>query len=219
MIRQLTAAALVLLAACHKSGNEVAARPSDSVRTPAPAETTLTTAPVDTTLPPMPDYPKPTTGKLAMRSVGDLELDGALPAHAGRCRQPSMIEVLAQDPVGGVLVLLAVPDTGPVTGTYPVSFATTGAPTPPASQVAVQRLDAKQAAASYQALAGTVEVTAFGKEISGRFKVTLRDINTEAQSQYAAVFRGVPIRDLDADWCARADKAGSAKPDSASTKK
>lgn len=218
MIRMLTATALVLLAACHKSGNEVAARPGTSAPSATVADSTSDTAAIDTTLPPMPDYPQAHDGKLAIHSVGDLELDGTLPAHAGRCRQPAMVEVLAQDPLNGVLILLAVADSGPVAGTYPITFAAEGTPTPPAAQVAIQRLDSHQGAASYQALAGSVEVTGFGKQMSGRLKITVRDLGTEAQSHYAAVFQGLTVQDLDAAWCARAIQADSAAIDSGARK-
>jgi hypothetical protein len=82
-------------------------------------------------------------------------------------------------------------------------------PTPPAAQLGVQ-VYTKTGSFAYQAVDGNVDVYAFGTAVSGRFAVTLRDINTNIRLQYAGTFREVPVLTIDAALCAPA--AAGAKP-------
>jgi len=228
--RLLPLLAIGLLAGCGgaKRATPVAGAGADTAHsdtsTGQPTGAHAGAALVDTTLPPMPDYPKAEHGELTVEAVGDLAEKIGWPARAGRCRQPAMLQVLAQDPTQGLLVLLELPDSGEVTGTYPVSFTQEGLPTAPAAQLALERLDPKAGPGTYQALDGTVELSQLDAEASGRFAVTLRNLSTDAQSQIAGTFQGLPVIELDSVRCARAlpkdtSKADSAKKPSATPKK
>ncbi len=221
MNRLLPLLAIGLLAGCGGAKHETAAKTAGADTSTAagpPIGAHAGAALVDTALPPMPAYPKAEHGELAVEAVGDLAEKMGWPARAGRCRRPPMLEVLAQDPTQGLLVLLELPDSGEVTGTYPVSFSQSGLPTAPAAQLALERLDPKGGPGTYQALDGTVELSQLDVVASGRFAVTLRNLRTEAQSQVAGTFQGLPIVELDSASCARAlpaekSKADTAKPD------
>ena len=221
MNRLLPLLAVGLLAGCggakQKTPAKVASADTAQADTSAgqPAGAHAGAALVDTALPPMPDYPKAEHGELRVEAVGDLGEKIGWPARAGRCRQPPMLQILAQDPTQGLLVLLELPDSGEVTGTYPVSFSQGGLPTAPAAQLALERLDPKAGPGTYQALDGSVELSQLDAEASGRFAVTLRNLSTDAQSQIAGSFQGLPVVELDSARCARALPTDSAKADSA----
>jgi hypothetical protein len=203
--------------ACHGAPKEPPAKSAPDSAGPMGAHAGA--ALVDTALPPMPDFPDAEQGELAIHAVGGLADATHWPARAGRCRTPPMLEVLAEAPTEGLLVLLQLPDSGAVTGTYPVTFSQGGLPTAPAAQLAYERLDAKSGPATFQALDGTVELTGFDAEATGRFAVTIRNLSTDVQSQLAGSFAGLPIVELEAKMCARALAKDTTKSDTAATAK
>ena len=167
------------------------------------------TGPAD--LPPMPPYPEAVRGRLAVQSAGPpgtQQIARDWVAKAGVCETPPMMQIKGEQPgAGGTLVLLAVPENK-ITS-YPVTLVAQGLPTPPAAQVGVQ-VYTKTGSFAYQAQEGSVDVYAFGKTVSGRFAVTLREINSNARLRYAGAFREVPVVQLDPAFCAPA--AAGAKP-------
>jgi hypothetical protein len=108
---------------------------------------------------------------------------------------------------GGTLVLLALPENKVTT--YPVTLVNEGLPTPPAAQVALQ-VFSRVTSTAYQAMDGAVEVYAWGKTVSGRFGITLREINRNDRIRFVGAFRDVPVTKLDSALCAPA--AAGAKP-------
>ena len=153
------------------------------------------------TLPPMPAFPEPRSGVLNATSTGPHSIDGAWQAQAGLCEDPGTIQVLAEVPGTGTLVLMQLAE-GDRIGTYPITIADSGMPTPPAAQVGVQLFrDAESFA--FQATDGEVEIYGYGVNVSGRFAVTLREIQSNTLVQYAGVFAGVPVEHLSAEYCER----------------
>lgn len=179
------------------------------------APSTTTASPADTTqprsaqgsadLPEMPRYPDAGRAHMAVISAGANPGDTISrdwQADAGWCASPPMLLVKSEMPgVGGTLVLLALPEDRITT--YPVTIVTEGLPEPPAAQVGVQvfRSSGPQA---YQATEGSVDLYAFGKTVSGRFAVTLREISRNTRIRYAGAFREVPLVQLAESLCAPA---------------
>jgi len=159
-------------------------------------------------LPPMPDHPAGRAGQLTARAVGAFELDRGWPARAGRCARPAMVLVLAEEPGSGASVLLQLPATDDLTGSYPVRLAdSTGMPVGPASQLGFQFFEASTAEA-YQAAEGEVEVRELtDRRVSGRFAVTVRHVVNNQTARVAGTFQQVDVEPLPPDWCARAAAA------------
>src|SRR4029079_11576456 len=160
---------------------------------------------------PMPHYPEATRGHMTVISAGppgQETISRDWPAEAGMCTTPPMLLIKSErEGIGGTLVLLALP-ANKVTS-YPVTTVNRGLPVPPAAQVGVQ-LFSQAGSQAFQATEGSAEVYSFGKTVSGRFAVTLREINRNERVQYAGAFREVPVTQLDPKLCAPA--AGGASP-------
>lgn len=183
-------------------------------RTPPPetaqqtAPDSLDEVPVEEEVPPMPDYPDNASGRLTIRAVGALELEHGWSARAGRCVRPALVLVLAEEPGSGASVLLHLPTSGELIGTYPVGLAdSTGIPAAPASQLGFQFFEANTADA-YQGSAGAVEVRELtDRRVSGRFQVTMRHVVSNRTAQVAGTFQHVDLEPLPPDWCDRAAAA------------
>jgi hypothetical protein len=210
MAKALVIGAALLTLACgeRRMSRENAA--ADSLAAVAKADS-LAAAIVDTTLPTMPQIPRGRRGYLAATAVGALDFTKEWKARAGRCAQPAMILVIAEEDSSGASVLLNLPPSGDLLGTYPVKLAdSTGVPAPPAAQLGFQFFQ-RTGASAYQAAAGNVELTALdARRASGRFEVTVRHITSNERARIAGVFDGVDVEPLPLDWCARADSAQGA---------
>ncbi len=86
---------------------------------------------------PMPEPPEPRRRFLVARSAGPEDLSGAWEARAAICEDLGVLQVLAEIPGFGTLLLFQLPPAGDRVGVYPISHAETGAPDPPASQIGV----------------------------------------------------------------------------------
>jgi hypothetical protein len=199
---RIAVALLLLTIACK--GSE---RSNASQATPAPDSARATG---NAELPPMPRYPEASKGHLAVQSAGAPGLDSIRrdwPAEAGWCETPPMLLVKSEQPgQGGTLVLLALP-ADRIT-TYPVTTVTQGLPAPPAAQIGVQ-VYRNTGALAYQALDGNVDLYAFGKAVSGRFAVTLREINRNEKIRFTGAFREIPLSRLDPAFCTPAATGAS----------
>jgi hypothetical protein len=200
MTRRLPSLAAILLLACG-AGDRAPEADSSAVAFDEDAADTAS-VPV---LPPMPDHPDQESGRLAVTAVGSLELSRSWPARAGRCANPRMVLVVADEPGSGASIMLELPADGDLTGEYPVRFAdSTGTVTAPASQLGVQIFGAGTADA-YQGSAGAVDVDELTDErLSGRFAVTLRHLTSNRLAQVAGTFHRVNVEALPIDWCAQA---------------
>ena len=142
MIRPLVVSLLLVTVAC---GDRTP--PPDETAQAADLDSLEDAIEAEPALPPMPDYPRADAGQLRARAVGAFELDRGWPARAGRCANPAMVLVIAEEPGSGASVLLQLPSGG-LTGLYPVKLAdSAGMPLPPASQVGVQFFEASAAQA------------------------------------------------------------------------
>lgn len=200
MTRRFLALATLLLAACG-SGEQAAQADSTAIGLDEDAVDTAAVA----ELPPMPAYPEREDGRLAIAAVGALELSRSWPGRAGRCAQPPMVLLIAEEPGSGASVMLELPPTGTFAGEYPVQFAdSTGKVPAPASQLGIQFFG-ENVANAFQAATGAVEVRELtDTQLSGRFAVTVRHLSTNRLAQVAGTFDRVPVEALPLDWCAQA---------------
>ena len=202
-----TVSLLVLIAAplagCKK-GHE-----RKPVQVNAPAQPSTPPA----VLPPIPRYPDATKGHMVVVSAVPAGFDTISrdwPAEAGTCTTPPMLLVKSErEGAGGTLLLLALPDNK-VTS-YPITTVSSGLPAPPAAQVGVQSFSPSGSQA-FQATEGSADIYSFGKTVSGRFAVTLREINRNQKIQFAGAFREVAVTPLDPRLCAPASAGASPPP-------
>lgn len=155
---------------------------------------------------PMPDYPEPRRGWLVARSAGAFELGGEWQARAAICDDPAVLEVLAEQPGFGTLILLQLPAPDARLARYPITVVDSGAPEPPAAQIGVQLFQDRNAHA-FQGLSGEVEIYGFAERVSGRYAVVLREIQTDDEVKFAGVFDGIPVEPLPADMCSAMKEA------------
>ncbi len=165
------------------------------------------TPPAVAPLPPMPPFPEPRSGVLNATSAGEHTIEGAWKAQVGVCDDPGTLQVLAEVPGTGTLILLRLPPADAErTGTYPIVVADSGLPPPPAAQVGVQLFRDAQGLA-FQASEGEVQIYGYGANVSGRFAVTLREIQSSTLIQYTGVFAGIAVEHLSDDYCERMKSA------------
>lgn len=169
-------------------------------RQPPPPQAQATGQPTTPDSMIMPPFPEPRRGYLVARSAGLHDLSGAWTARAGLCEDPAVMEVLAQQPGVGTIVLLRLPPPTQRLATYPITDVDSGAPIPPAAQIGVQRFEGASAYA-FQGLEGQVVLTAMGDRVSGRYQVTLREITSKDLAKYAGVFESVMLDTLPAEQC------------------
>jgi hypothetical protein len=163
-----------------------------------PGQEPAATVPIESI--PEPEYPDERRNFLVATSAGgNRDLSGAWEARAAICDDPAVLQILAEQPGFGALLLFQLPQADRV-GTYPIAFAESGAPEPPAAQVGVQLFQAGSAFA-YQAADGQIEVTGMGERVSGRFRVTLREITSEEHLRYVGVFDNVVVAPLPEAQC------------------
>lgn len=192
---------VMLLAACGRRGaKEAAATGGDQGDT--------VTVAADTTLPAMPSLPARRKGYFTATAVGAVTFEKAWPARAGRCARPAMILVLGEEEGSGGSILLQLPTSRPLTGTYAVKVAdSTGMPEAPAAQLGFQFFD-KQGGSAYQAAEGAVEITSLDdRRVSGDFRVTVRHIVTDRRARIAGAFQAVDVEPLTPAWCESAQAA------------
>jgi len=199
MIRRFPSVAAIVLLACGTGDRDPQA---DSTAVAFDEDVDTASVPV---LPPMPGHPDPEAGRLAVTAVGSLELSRSWPARAGRCADPRMVLVVADEPGSGASIMLELPAEGDLTGEYPVRLADSSGTVPaPASQVGVQIFGAGTADA-YQGSAGAVEVNELtDQRLSGRLAVTLRHLTSNRLAQMTGTFLRVNVEALPIDWCAQA---------------
>lgn len=198
---------VLLAAACGGTEQGDQQAPAQAVTDTASSDT----MPRDTALADlaMPEAPPAARGELSMRSNGTVALDGEWEARAGRCAEPPMMQILVQQQLDGVILLLALPSNGTVVGHYPVTLVEEGPPEGPAAQAAVQRI-IEGRPYGWQARDGEVEIVAFDNDrVSGRYALTVRNINTNEPSRIAGSFLGVPTITLAREQCVDTTAAGS----------
>ncbi len=190
MQRQLVTGSLIALA--------LACGGDDQQTLPPPVETGEQSTLSDSIR--MPAFPEARRGFLVTRSAGAYDLSGAWPARAGMCADPAVMQVLAQQPGVGTIVLLRLPDPAQRLTTYPITIVESGTPSPPAAQMGVQIFQGASAYA-FQGLEGQVLLTGISDRVSGRYQVTLREITTNDLAKYSGVFESVMVEQLPTEQC------------------
>jgi hypothetical protein len=151
-------------------------------------------------LPPMPPYPRARGGRLVTVSAGDYDIHGSWETTAGLCGDLGVLEMYAGPSGLGTALILQMPEDD-VLGEYPVVAATAVFPSAPAALLAVQVFDEPEAF-GFQAYDGQLELTEMGEVVSGRFAMTLREINMDVLTHYVGVFENIPIEPLTDEYCA-----------------
>jgi len=202
-MKRMALVLVALLAACGRPRAKDAAQSKSMVD-----QGDTVAAAADITLPAMPSLPARRRGYFTATAVGALTFEKAWPARAGRCARPAMILVLGEEEGSGGSILLQLPASGRMTGSYTVKLAdSAGMPEAPAAQLGFQVFD-KRGAAAYQAAEGTVEITSLDdRRVSGDFRVTVRHIVTNRQARIAGAFQAVDVEALTPAWCERAQAA------------
>lgn len=162
---------------------------------------------------PMPEYPEPRRGRLVAVSAGTVELSGSWQGQAGVCDETGFMQILAEVPGRGTLILLQMtPDDRLVA--YPVTIVDVGLPPAPAAQVGVQVLE-EGGTYAFQAAEGEVYLDSIANgEVTGRVATTLREVTSDERVRYAAVFSRIPLTPHTKEYCDQVTAALS-PPDSA----
>ena len=154
--------------------------------------------PVDLT---MPEYPPKQAGRVVAQSVSeDLETRfvGNWPAEAGRCQEPTVIQIVARSDSAGVIVFIGPSDS--TVGEYDVSVGRFDVPDTLAARVAVQLYNSRVRPLGLRGVSGTVEVRRADAVIAGRLAVRLIDDRSQDTVLMAASF-DVPLRNAPESWC------------------
>lgn len=153
----------------------------------------------------MPEYPEPVAGHLVTRSAvpegfSD-EIAGEWPARAGRCDEARTLQVVASREGTGAFLLFFLPsEDHDGSAYYPVVPVDSTVPEPPAVRIGVQHLETRRGE-SYRGYDGTVELAMRGQEVSGRFALPLRNVESPDTVLYAGVFDRVRVRRLTPEEC------------------
>jgi hypothetical protein len=179
--------ALLLLVACEGSTFPTHA-PAAGDRAQRKAEL------ADTTM------PAAQRGELVGRVVDSVAaLGGKARASFGVCRTPPGFQLLAQSDSVDVLVSLALPVDSVGVGEYLVADLADTTEVSRRASVGAQRLQIVDVA--YRAVAGAVWLDRLGRVASGRLDVTLKEVTTDREVRYLAVFERIPVDTLEAAAC------------------
>jgi hypothetical protein len=149
---------------------------------------------------PIPEYPEARRGRLVAVSAGPVDLSGSWEGQAGICATLGVLQVLAEQPGRGTLMLFQMPDDGRVT-TYPITIVEDGVPVPPMAQVGVQIMD-ESGTFAFQGAEGEIHLDDLEDgEATGRIAATLREITSDERVRYAGVFSRIPVTALPQEYC------------------
>ncbi len=151
----------------------------------------------------MPDYPASEAGRLTARSAAleeEYEFAGSWVAEAGRCREPSVIQVIARGDSLGTVVFLGPSTDGDIVGEYRVVEGRRGVPDTSTARVAVQAYGGRARSPGFRAVGGVVEILRADSIIKGNLAVELYDDLIAATILLAASFEA-PLRNAPAGWC------------------
>lgn len=194
---------LLLLAACGGRPDDVAE--VDAADSAAPASVIQVVPP-----PEPPEYPTVRGGFLAVRSAGEVLVEGEWRATVGSCDEPSLFQVTVNEPAIGVLALVQPAPDGETLGSYPIRSVENALPAAPGAQIGVHSLEQSDPVALV-AVSGQVELTEVGTRVSGRAAVVMMEITSQRRTGLALAFLGLPLAPLSDEECALA----APPPDSA----
>ena len=160
-------------------------------------------SPSDTVTLTMPDYPASQAGRLTARSAALQEehrFIGSWAAEAGRCREPTVVQVIARGDSLGTVVFIGPSTDGDIVGEYRVVEGRSGVPDTSTARVAVQAYGGRTRTQGYRAVGGVVEVQRADGRIEGKLAVELLEDRGQDTILLAASFEA-PLRDAPAGWC------------------
>ena len=151
----------------------------------------------------MPDYPASKAGRLTARSEAleeEHRFVGSWAAEAGRCREPTVVQVIARGDSLGTVVFIGPSTDGDIVGEYRVVEGRRGVPDTSTARVAVQAYGDRTRPEGYRAVGGVVEIHRADSIIEGNLAVELYDDLLGATILLAASFEA-PLRNATAEWC------------------
>jgi len=151
----------------------------------------------------MPDYPVSEAGRLTARSAASEEehrFVGSWVAEAVRCREPTVVQVIARGDSLGTVVFIGPSTDGDIVGEYRVVEGRRGVPDTSTARVGVQAYGGRARPQGYRAVGGVVEVQRADGIIEGKLAVELYDDRFPATILLAASFEA-PLRNAPAGWC------------------
>ncbi len=154
--------------------------------------------PVDLT---MPEYPREQAGRVVVQSVSqtlETRIVGNWPAEAGRCQQPTVIQIVARSDSAGVIVFIGPSDS--IVGEYNVYEGRFDVPDTLAARVALQVYSSRPRPLGLRGVSGTVEVRRADSVVAGRLAVHLIDERFQDAVLMAASF-DAPLRNAPESWC------------------
>ncbi len=149
----------------------------------------------------MPEYPPGQAGRVVARSVSqtiETRLAGNWLAEAGRCQEPTIIQIVARSDSAGVIVFIGPSDS--IVGKYDVYEGRFDVPDTLAARVAVQVYSSRTRPLGLRGVSGTVEVRRADSVVAGRFAVQLIDDRFQDTVLMAASF-DAPLRNAPESWC------------------
>jgi len=191
----------LFLGGCVSGGSDgdaeaVAGEDSAGVDSPAQAPVVLSAA--------MPDFPEVEAGQLAAITSARQEeylLSGSWDATAGRCREPSLIQVLAQGEGLGVILLFGPSRDADEVGEYEVVSGIRDAPDSSTARVGVQLFPpAATRTHVFRGATGTAEIQRIDSVVAGRLAVTMIE-NSFRDSVFLAGSFHAPLRNSPDEWC------------------
>ena len=151
----------------------------------------------------MPDFPEVETGQLAAITSTRQEeflFSGSWDATAGRCREPSLIQVLAQGEGLGVILLFGPSRNADEVGEYEVISGIQDLPDSSTVRVGVQLFGDAARTHVFLGATGTAEIQRIDSVVAGRLAVTIIESSYRDSVFLAASFH-VPLGNAPDEWC------------------
>ncbi len=152
----------------------------------------------------MPDYPASEAGRLTVRSAALQEQHrfvGSWAAEVGRCREPTVVQVIARGDSLGTVVFIGPSMDGDIVGEYRVVEGQRGVPDTSTARVAVQAYGGRsRRSQGYRGVGGVVKVQRADSRIEGNLAVELFEPRFRDTILLAASFEA-PLGNAPAGWC------------------
>ena len=149
----------------------------------------------------MPEYPAAQAGRFIAQSVAqdpEDRLGGDWPAEAGRCQEPTVIQIVARSDSAGVIVFIGPSDS--ILGEYDVYEGRSDVPDSLAARVGLQTYSPRARQRGLYGVGGTVEVHRADSVVAGRLAVKLLEDRFQDTVLMAASF-DAPLRNAPESWC------------------
>lgn len=161
-MRTLLAGVVVFVLACSRAPGRDG---EDSPGTAVAADTASLT---------VPDRPHPRPERLVTAAVAtrrDIDASGAWHAEAALCRRPPLVQLIAQDPGFGAIILFAPPEGGVAAGVYDILEGTVNLPDSSTARVGVQVYPEGARPAAFVGIHGTLEIESLSTSLVGHLSV------------------------------------------------